>query len=189
MSPSTSGQPPPVFKGLGSGRAGPRGAARGSRPPAGRSAWLLLRGGRPGAGTGSPAQAETAAAAGVLGARRGDRQRRGQQPSRDSRAPGGRPRAQGGDPAGQAGAERARRTPGEARGSRPAGSWRLDAWTPGRLGAVGRAARSRGRRAPRDAPAPRPPAEVRQGRSRTNAHLALKWPACRQGHVAARTLS
>lgn len=91
---------------------------------------LLLRGGRPRGGTGSLARAETAVA-GVLGARSADRQRRGQRPSQDSRAPGGRPRAQGGDPARQAGADGARRNPGEAQGSRPAGSWSLNAWAPG----------------------------------------------------------
>lgn len=81
-------------------------------------------------GVPGPARAE-AAVAGFLGARSGHRRRRGQRPSRDSPAPGGRPRDQGGDPAPQAGADRARRDPGEARGSPPAGSWSLDAWAPG----------------------------------------------------------
>lgn len=56
--------PTAVFEGLGSGRA----ESWGSRPPAGQSALLLLRGGRPGGGTGSLARAETSVA-GVLGAR------------------------------------------------------------------------------------------------------------------------
>lgn len=120
----------PSSRASGSAKAEARGAARGSRPPAGQSASLLLRGGRPEGGTRSLARAETAVA-GVLGARSGDRQRRGQRPSRDSRAPGGRPRAQGGDLARQAGADRARHNPGEAQGSRPAGSWSLNAWAPG----------------------------------------------------------
>lgn len=108
-------------------RRAAREAARWSRRPAGQSALPLPRGGRPRRGHGGPGLARAGAAVtGVLRARRGGRQGRGQQPSRDSRAPGGRPRDQGGDPAPQAGAHRARRDPGEARGSRPAGSWSLD---------------------------------------------------------------
>ena len=66
----------------------------------------------------------------VLGTRSGDRRGRGQRPRRDSGAPGGRPRDQGGDPAPQAGADRTRRDPGEAPGSRHAGSWFLNTWAP-----------------------------------------------------------
>lgn len=72
-----------------------------------------------------PGQARAEAA--VLSARSEGPQGLWQQPSRDSRAPGGRPRDQGGDPAPQAGADPTRRYPREARATGSAGSWFLDA--------------------------------------------------------------
>lgn len=76
-----------------------------------------------------PGQARAEAA--VLSARSEGPQGLWQQPSRDSRAPGGRPRDQGGDPAPQAGADPTRRYPREARATGSAGSWFLDAGAPG----------------------------------------------------------
>lgn len=126
----SSGQPPPVLEGLGSGRAG--GVREGLDRPRDSLHLPQMCGGRREMTRGPrPARAE-AAVAGVLGTRIGGSRRHGRRPSGDSRAPGGRPRAQGGD------ADRARHDPGEARGSPPAGSWSPDAWTPGSRQHTGR---------------------------------------------------
>ncbi|XP_004864344.1 uncharacterized protein LOC101706338 [Heterocephalus glaber] len=94
---STSGQPPPLFKGP--ERREAKGTTKGSRGPAGQSALPLLRGGQPGVGR-DPGRGSSR-----LGSpRREDRGLAGaqQRQRRDTRAPGGRPRDQGGDPALQA---------------------------------------------------------------------------------------
>lgn len=100
----------------------------GSRPPAGQSALPLTRGGRREVARGPrPAQAE-GAVDGVLGTRSRDPRGRGKRPSGDSQAPGGRPPrpGRGFGSAGRCGQSEAR-----PRGSPLAGSWSLDAWTPG----------------------------------------------------------
>lgn len=103
-----------------------QGAARGSRRPAGQSASPLQRGGRPGGGTGSPARHEPRQR--WLGSwARGAGSGRVGTPGHLAGVPATRARIRLRRPVRtEPGA-----TPGRLGGSQPAGSWTLDAWTPG----------------------------------------------------------